>query len=136
MLHAVPAFQVVTPRVVHQNAPHQLGRNGEEMGSILPLHSIVIHQAQVGFIHKGRGLEAMSGALLLHVAARQTVELVVNDGGQPVEGALVSVAPGAQERADIAHSRLAGLSHPMHPYGLNYTPAPSDRICSLSNEVK
>src|ERR1019366_5440915 len=90
VLNATPAFQVVTPRMVYQYAPHQLSRNGEEMGAILPLHALVIHQAQVGFIDQGRGLEAMAGALMSHVAARQAVEFVVNDGGQPAEGALVS----------------------------------------------
>src|SRR6266699_3509737 len=30
VLHAASAFQVVPPRMLHQNAPHQLGRNGEK----------------------------------------------------------------------------------------------------------
>ena len=114
VLHATPALQVATPGVVHQNAAHHLGRNGEEMGAILPLHALIIHQAPVGFIDQGRGLEAVAGALMFHVAARQTVELVVNDGGQPVEGALVSAAPGAQEPADIARGGIAGLGHPVN----------------------
>ena len=111
VLHAASAFQVVAPRMFHQNAPHQLGRNREEMGAILPLHALIIHQAHVGFIHQGRRLQAVAGALASHVAARQAVELVINDGGQPFERVPVAVAPGAEERADLTHPRLTRLLH-------------------------
>ena len=73
VLHAAPAFQVVAPRMLHQNAPHQLGRNREEMRAILPLHPLIIHQAHVGFIDQGRRLEAVAGPLTFHIAARQAV---------------------------------------------------------------
>ena len=122
MLHAASAFQVMAARMLHQNAPHQLGRNREEMGAILPLHALIIHQAHVGFIDQGRGLQAVAGALAFHVAARQAVEFVINDGGQPFERALVSVAPGAEQRADVAPCRFAGV-RPLHPSWLNYTAA-------------
>src|SRR5437773_1748400 len=105
VLHATSAFQVVAPRVLYQNAPHQLGRNREEMGAILPLHALVIHQAHVGFIDQGRGLEAVAGALAFHVALRQTVELVINDGGQPVECASIPVSPGSEQLAHLAGRR-------------------------------
>ena len=103
MLHATTPFQVVAPRMLHQNAPHQLGRNGEEMSAILPLHALVIHQAHIGFVDQGRGLQAVAGTLTIHVTARQAVELVINDGGQRFERALVPVAPGAQQRAYVLH---------------------------------
>src|ERR1035437_7203573 len=114
MLHSASAFQVVAPGMLYQNAPHQLGRNREKMGSILPLHALIIHQAHVGFIDQGRGLEAVAGALAFHVAARQAVELVINDGGQPVERALVSVAPGAEKRAYVVRSRFIRLCRSLH----------------------
>src|SRR5262249_28941903 len=38
-----PAFPVAAPRMCDQNAPHHLGQDGEEVGAILPLHSLVIH---------------------------------------------------------------------------------------------
>ena len=108
------AFQIVAPRIFHQNAPHQLGRNGEEMGSILPLHALIIHEAHVGFVDQGGSLQAVAGALVFHVAARQAAKLVIDDGGQPVEGALVATAPGAEKRAYVAHSRLTRLCRPLH----------------------
>src|SRR5437867_6188264 len=111
VLHATSAFHVVAPRVLYQNAPHQLGRNREEMGAILPLHALVIHQAHVGFIDQGRGLEAVAGALAFHVALPQTVELVINDGGQPVECASIPVSPGSEQLAHLVHSRFTRVMH-------------------------
>ena len=94
------------------------------MGAILPLHALIIHQAHVGLINQSRRLEAVAGALAFHVAAGQTAKLVINDGGQPREGALVSVAPGAEECTYVAPSRLTRLCRPLHRLGLNYTAAP------------
>src|ERR1017187_159 len=114
MLHAAAAFQVVTPRMFHQNAPHQLGRNRKEMRAILPLDTLIIHQAHVGLIYQGRRLEAMAGTLAFHEAACQAVEFAVNDGGQPFERVLVSAAPSMEQLADVAHSRVAGLCRLLH----------------------
>jgi hypothetical protein len=80
-LHAASAFQVVPPRILHQDPPHHLGRDREKMGAILPPHALVIHQTQVSFIDQRRGLEAVAGALAPHVTAGQAVELIINNGG-------------------------------------------------------
>ena len=56
VLDAAPAFQVVAPRMVNQNPPHELRRNGEEVGAVLPAHALVVHQPQVSFVDQGRGL--------------------------------------------------------------------------------
>ncbi len=82
-------------------APHHLGGNGEEMGTILPAHAVVPHQAHVGFVHEGGRLERVAAALAQHIAGSQAAELCMNDGSQAIERSLVSVAPGAQERADV-----------------------------------
>ena len=84
------------------------------MGAILPLHALVIHQPHVGFIKQGRRLEAVAGALTLHITTRQAVEFVINDGGQPFQRALVSAAPGAKQLAYVAHSRLTRLCRSLH----------------------
>ena len=55
-----------------------------------------------------------TGALALHVAASQTVELVIHDGGQLFERALVSVAPRAEERADVAPGRIIRFCRHLH----------------------
>jgi hypothetical protein len=135
----------VMPRMIYQNAPHQLGRNGEKMGAILPLHSIVIHQAHPGFIDNGRCLEAVAGPLASQVATRQPVELVINNRGQPIECALISIAPGAEEPAYILHSRFTSFLRQLssatatprslhHPWAGLYryaAPANCDRVCMI-----
>src|SRR5438093_1350401 len=54
MLHVTSAFQVMSPRLLYQDAPHQLSRDGEKVRAILPLHSFITHQAHVCLIHQGR----------------------------------------------------------------------------------
>ena len=60
------------------------------MGSVLPAHAIVVNKAGVGFMHQRGGLQAVSGTLLVQVAAREPPEFVVDDGCKPVERALIS----------------------------------------------
>ena len=104
MRHATPAFQIVAPRVLDQNTTHDLCRHREEMRAIVPLHARVIHQPHIGLVDQGRGLQAMAGTLAPHVAARQSVELVIYESGQPFERTRVSVAPRAEQ---LAHLVLA-----------------------------
>src|SRR5271165_2125688 len=130
MLHAASPFWVLAPCMLNQNAPHQLGRNGKKVCAILPLHALVIHQAHVGLIDQGRGLQHETGTLALHVVARQTVEFLINDGGQPFERALVPVAPGAEQLAYVAPSRLASLCRLLHSYERIVPPRPVSSNCS------
>ena len=123
-LQAASAFQIMAARMIYQNAPHHRGGNGEKMGAILPLHSFIIHQPHMGFIHQGRGLEAMSRTLALHVPASQAMELVVNDGRQTVEGALISVAPGAEDL--LTSSTPVYQVVPPSALSKNYTPVAGD----------
>ena len=115
MLRAISAFHLnALARVFNQNAPHQLGRYREKVGAVLTLHAFMIHQAHVGFIHQRRRLEAVAGALVLHVTARQTAELVINDGRQFFQSALFAAAPGTEDRAHVARDRLFGVWLHLH----------------------
>src|ERR1017187_4464999 len=109
MQHIAPAFQVMAPRVVNQNAPHQLARNREKMGAILPLHALVIHQSHVGFVDQGGGLQAMTGALTFHVASRQAVKFVIDDWSQAVESSSISITPGPEKLGHLATRWRSGL---------------------------
>jgi len=50
LLHACSALQVAAARMLHENAPHQLGGHREEVRAILPLHPPAIHQPDVRFV--------------------------------------------------------------------------------------
>ena len=124
MLHTGSALDVVATSMIDQYAPHHLGRNREEMGAILPLHALVVHQAHVGFVHQGGRLERVAAALALHIAVSQAAEFVIHDGGQAVERALVSIAPGAQKRAYVLCIQLVS---PIRPSAIDYTAGHTSR---------
>jgi hypothetical protein len=105
VLDAATSLDVVTPRVFHENATHDLRRHGKEVCAILPPHARVVGQAQIGFVHQGGGLQAVASALAAHVVAGETVQLAVHDGRQCLKGALVAVAPGAEQCADVTACR-------------------------------
>jgi hypothetical protein len=75
------------------------------MGAILPLHALIVDEAHVRLIHQRRRLQAMTGTLAPHVAARQPVELVIHDRGQPFERTRVSVASRAEQLAHLVLGR-------------------------------
>src|SRR4030095_10351933 len=83
------------------------------MGPILPLHSLVIHEAYVGFIDQGGCLEAVAVALKSHVAVREAVEPRIDHWRQLAEGKLFPVAPSAEELTDVVQSHPLGsvLAH-------------------------
>ena len=56
------------PGMIDKNAAHHLGGDGEKVCAVLPRHVALIHQAQIGFIDKGRRLERVTGIFLTHAA--------------------------------------------------------------------
>jgi probable HAF family extracellular repeat protein len=127
--HATSSFQIVATRMLYQDSPHQLGRHGEEMGAVLPLHALIVHQACVGLIDEGGGLEAVAVTLSSHIAARQPAKLVIHQGRQFFEGTLVSLAPGAEELAYVIHRRFAELyrfAMILSPQSLRLNPAEAE----------
>src|SRR5438309_9030748 len=95
MLQVAASFQIVSPGILHENASHQLRRYREKVRPVLPPHSLVIHQAHIGLVDQCSGFKAVSGTLSLHVGMSQAVQLVIDNGGQLFERALVSITPGA-----------------------------------------
>ena len=97
VLNAASTFEVVPSRSLHENATHQLRGDGEEVRSILPLHPLVVDQADVGLVDQRGGLEAVVGSLAPHVPVGEPAEFGVHDGRQRVERAVVAVAPAHGE---------------------------------------
>lgn len=78
------------------------------MGSILPVHALIVDQARVAFVNQRGRLEAMASALTPHVTIRQAMKFVVDRGSQPLERILIPVAPCTEERADRRSMRDVG----------------------------
>jgi len=114
VLGVCAALHVAAPRAVDENAAHRLGGNSKEVGAVLPLHTFVVDQSQVGFVHQRRGLQAVASSLAFQVVVRQTVELVVHDWGQLRERALVPVASGTEKPADLSRDHFTDARVPMH----------------------
>src|SRR5262245_46321582 len=59
-----PLLAVLVAGVVDEDAAHGLGRGGEEVPATVPAPGLVgVHQAQVGLVHQGGGLERLAGRL-------------------------------------------------------------------------
>ena len=91
-------------RVIHQHAPHELRREGEEMGAALPSCALLIGKPKPRFVNERRRLQRMSIALASQHAPRQPAKLGVDESHERVARVGVARAPGAQLLGD----RLSG----------------------------
>jgi hypothetical protein len=90
---ATPAFRGATsPGIVNQNAANQLRGNSEEVGPVFKVRILPVHQPEIRLVHQGCGLKGVIGTLLTQVPAGQATQLVVNEGGQFVHGALIAIS--------------------------------------------
>jgi hypothetical protein len=92
-------------RVVHEDAPHHLRGDAEEVGAVLPLHAALVHQAQVGLVHERRRLERVLRGLAAHRPRRAPPQLGVHLGQQPVASCLIAGPPGDEELGDVRARR-------------------------------
>jgi hypothetical protein len=81
---------------VGENSAHQAGAEGEEVRAVVPLQAARIRQLQIRFVHQGRGLKGVSGALAAHAGVRHAVELALDERGQEGQCVLVAGGPGLQ----------------------------------------
>jgi len=108
VLHTAPTFEIVPSRALHEDATHQLRRDGEEVRPILPPHPLVIDETNVGLVDERGRLQTVGGTLAFHVEACQAAELRVHDGRQGFERSLIAVAPSAKQSADRTVHRSPG----------------------------
>jgi len=91
----------VRSRGIYENPPHDLRRDGKEVGAIFPSHSLNIRKTKISLVYQGARLEGLSGLLPAHVSVRDVVQFGVNQRGQLIERLPVAVAPGAQKPRDF-----------------------------------
>jgi len=85
---------------VHQDAPHDLSRDGEEVRPVLPADARQVHQPDVGFMDQSRGLKG-SAIARPHVPPGQPLQLPVHMRDQIVQGRRLSPPPGLQQAGDL-----------------------------------
>lgn len=52
--------------MVHQEASHDLARHANELGAILPIGAVLIHQPKKSFMDQGGGLKGVAGPFVAH----------------------------------------------------------------------
>src|SRR5687767_6510314 len=80
LLGSIPACSV------YQDSSHGLGSHSVKVGSILPSHSLVIHQSKINLIHQVYGLECMTESFAAHITVGHAAKLFIHQQHQLVEG--------------------------------------------------
>ena len=100
-LCAAPAFAVAArPGVIDENAPHQAGRDAKKVRAILPADAPGVGQSKKRLVHQRRGLQRVSAPLAAHVPSSQAAQLRLHERQQPLERAIIAVAPRPQQLGD------------------------------------
>ena len=88
-------------RMVHEDATHDAGGDGQEMRAVVPLDRLAVDQANIRLVDERRRLEAMTHALSRHAASRDPVEFLMDERDQSLEGALVALSPFEEQPGDV-----------------------------------
>jgi hypothetical protein len=88
-------------RVIDENSPHQLRRDREEVGTVLPVGVALIDQLEVRLVDDGRRLQTIGPPLASEMPRCDRAKLVMHERNQLVEGFLAAVAPLLEESRDF-----------------------------------
>jgi hypothetical protein len=102
MLRTIPAAGGLD-----EDAPHDLGRGGEEVPAAIEL--LVAHQPQIGFADQGGGVEGVAGGFRGHARGRELAQLVVDEGEQVGGRLAVTGGRGVQESRHVGHAASVTL---------------------------
>mgnify|MGYP000119666982 CR=1 FL=1 len=83
--------------VVDKDPPDRLGGDREEMGPVVPLSPLLVHEFEVGLVHQGGCLQRMIAAFLSHLQLGRSPQLLVHQRQQLLGG--LPVACGRTGRA-------------------------------------
>ena len=90
--------------VLDQDAPHGLGRRGEEMAAAVPIaRASRSDQPQVRLVDQGGGLERLPGLLLRQPLGGQLAQLVVDQRQELLGGLGVALLDRREDASDVVH---------------------------------
>ena len=95
LTRAAAPRRVMLAGVIEQDASHLGGRDCQEMSPAFERRTLV-DQADVGFVHQGRGLQRVFAALAAEVGAGQTMQLVIDQRQELVDGVFIAAPEIAQ----------------------------------------
>jgi hypothetical protein len=79
--------------MVNQDVSHHLRADGEEVGAVLPVESLLTGEFQIRLVDQCGRLQRMTGTLLAHLALRDTAEFGVYEREEFVERRPVAFSP-------------------------------------------
>ena len=89
---------------INKDAAHCLGGRSKEVAAAIPVARLFrIDQAEVRFMHQGRGLKRLPGLFLRHPFSSQFAQFVVDQRQQLLCGVRVALLDGSQDAGDIGH---------------------------------
>jgi hypothetical protein len=88
--------------VIDKDTPHDLRADGKEVSAILPTSLLLVHQAQVGFMHQLRALQSVVRPFAAQMAVRQAAEFGVHQRREFIHGRGIASAPFLEELRDLA----------------------------------
>ena len=95
-------LRIPLARVLHEDPPHRLRGHGEKMRAILPFHPLPADEPQVGLVDDGGGLKRVAWSFPPEIPLGHSMQLAVDEGDQPVQGAPVPLPPGEEQPGDLA----------------------------------
>src|SRR5580700_9994766 len=98
--------------MVNQDATHKLCRNGEKVSAIFEAHPFIVHEPQVRLVHESCGLQRDLLPLASHIVPGEPAQFAINDRGELLQSALVTIAPRLEQKSDFFFRRwIASESH-------------------------
>jgi hypothetical protein len=88
----------------HDDAPHRLGRGGEEVATAVPaLGRLRVHQPEISLVDEVGRLESLPRLFLRESLRRQPVELIIDQRQELIRGVWVAVLDSVQGAGDLGH---------------------------------
>ena len=101
---AAAFISISAPRVIDKDAPHRLGRDRQEMISVLPQDLALVDKFYKGFVNKGGRLQRMFRTLVLKVGGRPPAKVLVDTVYHLVERPFIALPPPFKETGDLVGS--------------------------------
>lgn len=108
--------------LINEDLPHEMGSDSEEVGPAFPIGEFLGDEAKVGFVDKGGGLESGHVALAAEVTVGQTVQFLIDERCQEIEGGFVAALPIDEKLGNGFGSRIFWRSRhwiPWYPFRKN-----------------
>jgi hypothetical protein len=87
--------------MVHEDAPHYLGTQRQEMSPVFAVYSSGAFQLEIRLVGERGGLEALAGAPMRKVVVRDPTQFRINQLDQMVQRVPIAGVPSGEHSGDI-----------------------------------